>query len=400
MPSLWITRPLPEAVIDAAHRRYDVTVRTDTRPVAQAEMIEALTTYDAILPTLGDPLSAATLSAVYAPRTRILANFGVGYNHIDVDAARAAGIAVTNTPGLGAATQALDGETLSEVGSLANAGAVGLSNGNQAITRPDVMMRVMSYAKAFGQTLHHFPFDPYLSKGMMNKGALATQLGLSASSKLAEILMVQRDISLCREASAPIHLGPLTCAESLALVREAKANNLPVTCSTAPQYFCFNELEIQDYRTYAKLNPPLRSEEDRAAVAKAVADGTIDGIVSDHCPQDMDSKRVPFEQAAFGMVGLETLLTLSLTLYHTSQVELHRLLGALTWKPADLLGINAGRLKIGNSADIVVFDLDRPLRLDNSQLRGKSKNSPLEGFPAQGKAVMTFVDGRLLFDHR
>lgn len=301
---------------------------------------------------------------------------------------------------LGAATQNLDGETLSEVGSLANAGAVGLSNGNTPISRPDVMMRVMSYAAAFGQTLHHFPFEPHLSKGMMNKGALATQLGLSSSYKLAEVLMVQRDISLCESTGSNLHLGPLTCAESLELVRAAKAKGLTISCSTAPQYFCLNELEIQDYRSYAKLNPPLSAEDDRNAVAKAVADGTIDCIVSDHCPQDVDAKRVPFEQAAFGMVGLETLLSMSLTLYHNEMIDLHSLLATLTYKAADLLGIKAGRLKVGNSADLLVMDLDRPLRLHNTQLRGKSKNSPLQGFPAQGKAVMTFVDGRLLFDRR
>ncbi len=301
---------------------------------------------------------------------------------------------------LGAATQNLAGETLTEIGSLTEAGAVGLSNGNQAITRPDVMLRLLAYAKAFEQCLHHFPLEPSLSRGSMNKGAIATQLGLSSSSRAAEILMVQRDIQLAKEAGARLHLGPLTCADALELVRRAKAEGLPITCSTAPQYFCLNELEIGDYRTYAKLEPPLRSEDDRLSVIAAIADGTIDIIVSDHCPQDVDAKRVPFEQAAYGMAGLETLLPLTLNLHHSHGLDLLDILQCVTQRPADLLGLNSGRLQIGNAADLAVIDPDAPLRLSNTQLRGKSKNSPLEGFPAQGKTVMTFVDGRLLFDLR
>lgn len=301
---------------------------------------------------------------------------------------------------LGAATRNLEGETLTEIGGLTEAGAVGLSNGNAAITRPDVMLRLLAYAKAFDQRLHHFPQEPSLSRGSMNKGAIAMQLGLSSSSRAAEILMVQRDIQLAKEAGAPLHLGPLTCADSLDLVRRAKAQGSEITCSTAPQYFCLNELEIGDYRTFAKLAPPLRAESDRLAVIEAIADGTVDIIVSDHCPQDVDAKRVPFEQAAFGMVGLETLLPLSLTLHHARNLPVLQVLRCLTSRPAEILGLNAGRLKIGNAADLAIVDLDAPVRLSNTLLRGKNKNSPLEGFPAQGKPVMTFVDGRLLFDHR
>ncbi len=301
---------------------------------------------------------------------------------------------------LGAATKNLEGETLTEIGGLTEAGAVGLSNGNAAITRPDVMLRLLAYAKAFDQHLHHFPQEPSLSRGSMNKGAIAMQLGLSSSSRAAEVLMVQRDIQLAKESDAPLHLGPLTCADSLDLVRRAKAQGLDITCSTAPQYFCLNELEIGDYRTFAKLCPPLRAESDRMAVIEAIADGTVDVIVSDHCPQDVDAKRVPFEQAAFGMVGLETLFTLSMTLHHGRGLPVMQVLSCLTAKPADLLGLNAGRLQIGNAADLAVVDLDAPVRLSNTLLKGKNKNSPFEGFPAQGKPVMTFVDGRLLFDRR
>jgi dihydroorotase len=232
---------------------------------------------------------------------------------------------------------------------------------------------------------------------MMNGGELATRLGLSGIPAAAEVIMIERDLRLVEMTGGRYHAAHVTTAAALDAIREAKAKGLRVTCDTAPQYFTLNENEVQDYRTFAKVSPPLRSEIDRRAVLDALADGTIDAIASDHCAQDQDSKRLPFAQAAFGMVGLESLLPLSLQPVHDGRMQLIDLLRCLTQHPADILGLEAGGLKRDAPADLVLFDSEYAWRLEPDDFRSKCKNSPFTKHPVQGKVLRTVVDGRPIY---
>ena len=209
--------------------------------------------------------------------------------------------------------------------------------------------------------------------------------------------MIERDLRLTGLTGGRYHAAHVSTAAALERIREAKASGLAVTCDTAPHYFTLNENAVGDYRTFAKVSPPLRSEDDRRAVAEAVADGTIDAIASDHAPHDQDSKRLPFELADFGIVGLESLLPLSLELAHKGEMALLDLLACLTCRPAEICGLTAGRLAEGSAADLVLFDLERPGRLDPDGFLSKSKNSPFDEHPVQGRVLRTVVDGRTIY---
>ncbi len=209
--------------------------------------------------------------------------------------------------------------------------------------------------------------------------------------------MVERDLRLIGLTGALYHVAHVSTAAAIDAVRRAKAQGLPVTAEAAPHHFALNELEVEGYRTFAKVSPPLRSEADRRAVVEGLADGTIDVIASDHCPQDQDSKRLPFAQAEFGAVGLETLLPVSLQLVHEGRLGLLELLGKLTRAPAELLGLDAGRLRRGAPADLVLFDLEAPVRIREEDLHSLSKNTPFEGRLMQGKVLRTLVDGRTIY---
>jgi dihydroorotase len=209
--------------------------------------------------------------------------------------------------------------------------------------------------------------------------------------------MIERDLHLVAMTGARYHVAHVSTAASVEAIRRAKARGLKVSCDTAPQYFALNETAVGDYRTFAKLSPPLRAESDRAAVAAGLADGAIDAIASDHSPHDQESKRLPFAQAEFGVVGLETLLPLSLTLHHKGEMTLLDLLARLTIAPARILGLPLGRLQRGAAADLVLFDLDRPWIVDADKFRSKSKNTPFEEWPVQGQVLRTAVAGRTLF---
>jgi dihydroorotase len=231
----------------------------------------------------------------------------------------------------------------------------------------------------------------------MNNGELATRIGLPGIPACAEVMMIERDLHLVRMSGARYHVAHVSTAAAVEAIRRAKQEGLRVTCDTAPPYFSLNENEIGDYRTFAKLSPPLRGESDRRAIAAAVAEGIIDCIASDHAPHDVESKRVPFVQAAAGIVGLETLLPVSLELYHKGSLSLLDLLKCLTSRPAEILGLPQGRLAKGAPADMVLIDLDKPRRIDVTSFKSKSKNSPYDGRPVQGAVLQTFVDGRLVF---
>ncbi|MSO77328.1 MAG: dihydroorotase [Alphaproteobacteria bacterium] len=300
-----------------------------------------------------------------------------------------------------ALTRGLAGKQLTEMGLLAEAGALAFTDATRAVADAMVMRRALSYARGFGLLVIQHPEEPSLARdGDMNEGELATRLGLAGIPVAAEAIMLERDMRLVELTGARYHAAHLSTAAGIEIVRRAKARGLPVTCDTAPPYFALNELAVGEYRTFAKLSPPLRSEDDRRAVVAGIADGTIDAIASDHAPHDQESKRLPFSQAETGVVGLETLLALTLELHHKGEVPLADLLRRLTVGPASLLGLPAGRLAKGGPADLVLFDLDRPWRIDAALFHGKSKNTPFDTRPVQGGIVATLVDGRPLFDGR
>ena len=298
----------------------------------------------------------------------------------------------------GAVTRGLGGQELTEIGLLSDFGAVGFTDGTVAVADAQVMSRALSYSRTFGQVIVQHPEEPSLAGGDMNAGELATRLGLTGIPAAAEVIMLERDLRLVELTGGRYHAAHLSTAESVEVMRRAKARGLPVTCDTAPHYFTLNENAVGDYRTFAKVSPPLRREEDRRAIAEAVADGTIDAISSDHSPHDADSKRLPFANADPGIVGLETLLPLSLELTHKGLLNALELFRRLAATPARILGLEAGRLRPGAPADLIVFDPDKPRRLAPDSFRSKSKNSPFEGHPVQGEVLRTVVDGRTIFE--
>lgn len=298
----------------------------------------------------------------------------------------------------GALTRDLAGRDLVEMGMLAEFGALGFTDALKAVADAQVMRRALNYARTFDLLIVQHPEDPSLAAGgAMNNGELATRIGLPGIPACAEVMMIERDLHLVRMSGARYHVAHVSTAAAIEAIRKAKLEGLRVTCDTAPPYFSLNENEIGDYRTFAKLSPPLRGESDRRAVAAAVAEGIIDCIASDHAPYDVESKRVPFMQAAAGIIGLETLLPVSLELYHKGSLSLLDLLKRLTCRPAEILGLPQGRLAKGAPADMVLIDLDKPRRIDVASFKSKSKNSPYDGRPVQGAVLQTFVDGRLVF---
>ena len=300
---------------------------------------------------------------------------------------------------IAAITRGLEGQELTELGLLAEAGAVGFSDADRAVMNSRVMLRALTYAKRFGKLLMQHPEDAALcAGGMMNDGELATRLGLTGMPGEAEVIIIDRDLRLVERSGTAYHVAHLSTAAAVDAVRAAKARGLPVTCATAPHYFTLDETACDDYRTFAKVRPPLRSEADRVAICAGLADGTIDAIVSDHAPHDQDSKRATFAQAAFGIIGLETMLPLALALVHDGHLGLTELLRRLCATPARLLGLEQGRLAKGAPADLVLFDLETPWTIDVSALRSKSLNAPYDDRPVRGRALRTVVGGRTVFD--
>jgi dihydroorotase len=299
-----------------------------------------------------------------------------------------------------AATKGLRGRDLTEMGLLSANGALGFTDGVQAVADALVMRRVLAYARTFDLLVIQHPEEPSLGRaGEVSEGEIATRLGLPAVTTAAEIIMIERDLRLVEITGARYHAAHVSTAAGVEAIRRAKAQDLPVTCDTAPPYFVLNETAIGDYRTFAKLSPPLRSEWDRRAVIEGLRDGTIDAIASDHAPWDQDSKRLPFSSAAYGIVGLETLLPLSLELYHNRHLGLLQLIQRLTWNPARILGLPVARLAPGAPADLVLFDPNVSWHISTDEFRSKSKNAPFDGRPVQGRVQRTIVDGRTIF-HR
>jgi dihydroorotase len=318
---------------------------------------------------------------------------------IEFVARRARQIKLTNMYAYGALTVGLEGKELAEMGLLAEAGAVAFTDADHAVGNAQVLRRALYYAKAFDALIVHLPQEPTLSGGHMTSGEVATRLGLSGNPPLAEAMMVERDIRLVEMTGGRLHLTKISTAESVKVIAAAKARGLKITCDTAPPYFALNDLAVGDYRTFGKLVPPLRSEKDREAIVDGLKSGVIDAIVSDHRPQDQDSKRVPFAQAEPGGIGLETLLPVSLELAHNKQLSLPRLFQRLSAAPASLLGLPAGKLAKGAPADLVLFDADFAWKIDRVDFWSKTKNSPFDERPVQGRVMATIVGGRTIYRH-
>lgn len=319
---------------------------------------------------------------------------------VDYVQRRARERAIVNVHIMAAATRGLKGEEMSEIGLLQRAGAIAFSNGKSSIANTRVMRNVLLYAKDFGALVVHHTEDPYLSAGAaMNSGEVATRIGLPGVNKAAETIVVERDVRLVEITGGRYHAATLSCAESLDVIRKAKARKLPVTCGVSINHLTLNENDIGPYRTFFKLRPPLRAEEDRVAMVRGLAAGDIDVIVSSHDPQDADVKRRPFAEAADGAIGLETLLASALRLYHNDEIGLLPLLRAMTINPAKLLGLPSGRLENGAPADLVLFDPDVPWVVDREQLRARSKNSPFDESKMQGRVLRTLVAGSTVYQY-
>jgi len=319
---------------------------------------------------------------------------------VEFIARRARKLGLTKVYAYGAVTKGLEGRELAEMGMLSEAGAVAFTDGTRTIEDAQIMRRALSYASTFGLLIIQHPEEQSLADGgVMNSGALATRLGLAGIPPEAEIITVERDIRLAEMTGGRLHFAHVSTAGAIDVIRKAKARGLNITCDTAPPYFAMNETAVGDYRTFAKLSPPLRAEADRVAVVEGIQDGAIDVIASDHAPEDEDAKRLPFAQAAFGGIGVETLLPVSLDLYHNGHLELIEVLRRLTSAPAELLGLDeAGKLAVGAPADLMVFDPERGWKVDADDLLSKSKNSPFDGRPVQGRVLRCVVDGRTVFE--
>jgi dihydroorotase len=297
-----------------------------------------------------------------------------------------------------ALTKGLHGALMTEIGLLAEAGAVMFTNGDNPITDSRVLRRALSYATAFNALVAHRPEDPYLAEGgVMHEGELAARLGLPGIPAAAEAIMAERDLMLAELTGGRILLDMLSAAQTLPALKRAKQRGVKATASVNVHHLVLNENDVDGYRTFAKLSPPLRSEDDRVALVQAVKDGLIDVIVSGHDPRPPEDKRLPFEEAAFGAVGLETLLAGALTLHHKGDAPLAAIIRAMTLKPAELLNLPQGRLAKGAPADVILVDLGAPFRLDSDKLKSKSNNSPFDEKTLQSTVLRTFVGGKSVY---
>jgi dihydroorotase len=298
----------------------------------------------------------------------------------------------------GALTVGLKGERIAELGLMADAGAVMFTNSDRPIVSTRTMQRCMSYASAFDALVASRPQDAFLSEGgMMNMGELASRLGLAGIASAAETIAANRDIQLAELTGAKLLLDMISSEATLPRIAAAKAQGLDVTASVSVHHLTLNENDLGDYRTFAKLSPPLRGEQDRLALIDGVKSGILDVIVSGHDPRPAEEKRLPFDEAAFGASALETLLPAALILYHEGLIELLDLIRAMTLAPAQILGLPQGRIAAGAPADLILVDLGFPIRFDASRMISKSRNSPYDGRTLQGKVLSTWVGGKKVF---
>jgi dihydroorotase len=313
---------------------------------------------------------------------------------------RARDTAIVNVRPMAALTKGLAGKEMTEIGLLKAAGAVAFTDGERSVTNAQVMRRALTYARDFDALIAHHTEDPDLvSDGVMNEGEFAARLGLFGVPKAAETIMLERDLRLVALTGGRYHAASITCADSLDVLRRAKDAGLAVTAAASINHVTLNEIDIGPYRTFLKLSPPLRAEADRQRLVEALASGLIDVVMSDHNPQDVETKRLPFAEAAPGAIGIETMLAAALRLVHNGEMQLPTLLRAMSSRPAELLGLPGGSLRPGAPADVIVIDPDLPWIVDRDQLRSKSKNTPFDEARMQGRVVRTIVAGRTVFEY-
>lgn len=319
---------------------------------------------------------------------------------VDFVLRRARDTAIVHVHPMAALTKDLKGEEMTEIGLLKAAGAVAFTDGARSVTNAQVIRRALTYARDFDALIVHHTEDPNLvGEGVMNEGEFAARLGLSGAPKAAEIVMLERDVRLAALAGGRYHAASITCAESLDVLRRAKDSNPNITASVSINHLTLNEIDVGSYRTFCKLAPPLRAEVDRVAMVEAVASGLVDAVMSDHDPQDVENKRLPFAEATPGAIGIETMLVAGLRLVHNGEIALANLLKAMSTRPAELLGLPGGSLRPGSIADVIVIDLDVPWVLDRAQLKSKCKNTPFDEARLQGRVVRTIVSGRTAYEY-
>ncbi|PZQ15027.1 MAG: dihydroorotase [Ancylobacter novellus] len=299
---------------------------------------------------------------------------------------------------MAALTKGLAGHEMTEIGLLLDAGAVAFTDGPRSVANARVLRRAMTYARDSGALICCHVEDPDLAAGgAMNEGEFASRLGLPGRPSAAETIMLERDVRLAALTGARYHANLVTCAESLEVMARAKAAGAQVTCGASIAHLTLNENDVGQYRTFFKLAPPLRHEDDRRALVQALADGLVDVVCSAHEPQDVEVKRRPFAEAEDGAIGLETMLAAGLRLVHSGDVPLLTLLRAMSTRPAELLGLPGGSLTVGAPADLVLFDPDEPWVLDAATLKSKSKNTPFDQARFQGRVLRTVVAGRTVY---
>ncbi|NGO64427.1 dihydroorotase [Rhizobium daejeonense] len=303
--------------------------------------------------------------------------------------------AVVNVYPAAALTKGLDSNEMTEMGLLREAGAVVFTNGRHGLHDTQVLRRAMTYSREFGAIIALETREKYLAaNGVMNEGLLASWLGLSGVPKETEVIPLERDLRIAGLTRAKYHAAQISVPESVEAIETARKRGTIVTCAVSINHLTLNENDIGEYRTFFKLYPPLRSEDDRVGMVQALAEGKIDIIVSSHDPQGVDTKRLPFSEAEDGAIGLETMLSAALRLHHSGQVSLMRLIDAMSTRPAEIFGLEAGTLKPGAPADITLVDLDEPWLVSKDLLLSRSKNTPFEDARFSGRAVATYVAGK------
>jgi dihydroorotase len=319
---------------------------------------------------------------------------------VDFILRRARDTAIVHVHPMAALTKGRKGEEMTEIGLLKAAGAVAFTDGSKSVTNAQVMRRALTYARDFDALIVHHTEDPDLvGEGVMNEGEFAARLGLIGVPTAAETIILERDLRLISLTGGRYHAASVTCGESLAELARAKEAGHNVTASASINHVTLNEVDVGPYRTFFKVAPPLRAETDRAALVQAVGSGLVDVIMSDHNPQDVETKRLPFAEAAPGAIGLETMLSAGLRLVHGGEMSLMTLLKAMSLNPAELLGLPGGSLRSGAPADVIVVDPDVPWVLDPADLKSNCKNTPFDEARLQGRVVRTIVAGRTVYEY-
>ncbi|MFV1951097.1 MAG: dihydroorotase [Nitrospinota bacterium] len=308
-------------------------------------------------------------------------------------------IGVVNVYPIGAITKGLKGEELSGIGELSDAGVIAISNDGGAMVKSEVMRRALEYAGMFNMLLISHCEDTHLSaEGVMNEGFVSTELGLIGIPDAAEDIIVSRDILLAELTGERLHIAHVSTAGSVRMIREAKERGLNITCEAAPHHFILSDEVVRGFDTNTKVNPPLRSEDDLDAIKEGLSDGTIEVIATDHAPHNIAEKEVEYNYAPFGMIGLETGLSLTLKLVHDGTLSLMEAISKLTVNPAKIMRLdNKGALKVGGDADITIIDTDREIEVDVSRFRSKSRNSPFNGWRLKGCVEKTIVGGKVVW---